>query len=229
MFIFWWARGYVFLTAANSIEEIQSNMDTTFYGAIRVIKGALPSMRKHGSGTIFNMSSIAGMMPAIALLGYTSAKFALEGLSETLALELASLGIRVIILEPGTFKRNIAVASKAPSNGTSDHYMQTDRYKETFKMISGMMQDPDENMPGDPDKLDDRVVEYVDDTGMAKGLDHKFIRLPLGPDAIHQCKAKAKMLSDNFAATEKIAMSTNYEKHGTKASDWVMKQPSLDS
>ncbi len=221
--LYWSAREHVILTLAHSVEEIQSNMETTFYGAIRVIKGALPSMRAHGSGTIVNMSSIFAQMPSIALLAYNSAKCALEGLSETLAIELAPFGIRMIILEPGTFKTNIATACKAASNGTSDHYLQSDPYSETFKMIGGMMQDPDETMLGDPDKLGDRVIEYVDGTGMAKGLDRKFIRLPLGPDAIHQCKVKAKMLSDNFAATEKIAMSTNYERHGTKASEWVMR------
>jgi len=84
-------------------EDIRLQMETNFMGVIHTIKAVLPVMRKQESGTIINISSIGGLM-GLPFMGYYSAcKFALEGLSESLRMELRQFNIRVIVINPGDF------------------------------------------------------------------------------------------------------------------------------
>lgn len=81
--------------------------NTNLFGAMACIRAVLPHMRQQGSGTIVNISSINGRVPAAGGAAYTASKFALEGLSETLRLELEPFGIRVVIVQPGQFATEI--------------------------------------------------------------------------------------------------------------------------
>jgi NAD(P)-dependent dehydrogenase (short-subunit alcohol dehydrogenase family) len=81
--------------------------DTNFWGAIRCTQQVLPQMRERGAGTIINVSSIAGRVALLAQPVYASSKWALECLSENLAQEVASFGIRVILIEPGVTRTAI--------------------------------------------------------------------------------------------------------------------------
>lgn len=90
-----------------SIEEIRAQFETNFFGLIRVTQQVLPVMRKQKSGTIVNVSSVGGRIGAPILSAYHSAKFAVEGLSESMAYELAPFGIRVVLIEPGYVRTNI--------------------------------------------------------------------------------------------------------------------------
>lgn len=94
------------------IEEYQLQLDTNFFGAIRVTQCVLPFMRKQGKGMIINMSSISGEIGFPGLSPYVSSKFALEGWSEALRLELAPFSIPVILVEPGSFQTNIWTTGK---------------------------------------------------------------------------------------------------------------------
>ncbi len=89
-----------------SIDEIKSQFETNFFGAIRVIQSVLPLMRKQRNGTIVNISSIGGRIAFPFSPSYASTKFAIEGLSEALQYEVAQFGIRVILVEPGIIKTN---------------------------------------------------------------------------------------------------------------------------
>ena len=82
-------------------------MNTNLCGAVRCIQAVLPQMRDRGSGCIVNITSIAGRMAALAQSPYVTSKWALEGLSEGLAQELAPFGIRVAVIEPGVTKSAI--------------------------------------------------------------------------------------------------------------------------
>ena len=86
-----------------SMEELQAQLETNFFGAFRMIKAVLPSMTDAGGGTIINVSSVEGRLVTPFSGGYAASKFALEGLSEAMRYELWPQGIRVAVVEPGLF------------------------------------------------------------------------------------------------------------------------------
>jgi NAD(P)-dependent dehydrogenase (short-subunit alcohol dehydrogenase family) len=100
-----------------SMEEIKSQYETNLFGLIRVTQAVLPTMRKQRSGRILNLSSGAGIFGYPGGSAYVSTKFAVEGLSESIAYELEPFGIKVILIEPGFIRTNFAnvmvVAKKA--------------------------------------------------------------------------------------------------------------------
>ena len=87
-----------------SIQEFKEQFETNVFGVIRVTKSVLPIMRKQRHGTIVNISSIAGRIGFPLTPAYVSSKFALEGLSESMAYELERFGINVMLIEPGVIK-----------------------------------------------------------------------------------------------------------------------------
>jgi NAD(P)-dependent dehydrogenase (short-subunit alcohol dehydrogenase family) len=118
-----------------TIEEIKAQFETNFFGAIRVIQNALPTMRKKnndGGGIIVNISSVGGRMSVPILSAYNSTKFALEGMSESLSYELEPFGIRVVIIEPGFIRTNI-MNSSTLANGSSHN--NSPYYSLTHKVV----------------------------------------------------------------------------------------------
>ncbi len=93
-------------------------MNVNLCGAVRCLQAVLPQMRERGSGTIVNISSVAGRIAAIAQSPYVASKWAFEGLSEGLAQELAPFGIRVVIIEPGVTKSAIFAKNIDAPNST---------------------------------------------------------------------------------------------------------------
>ena len=89
-----------------SMVEIKSQYETNLFGLIRVIQAVLPTMRKQRSGRILNISSGTGIFGFPGISAYVSTKFAVEGLSESIAFELEPFGIKVILIEPGFVKTN---------------------------------------------------------------------------------------------------------------------------
>jgi NAD(P)-dependent dehydrogenase (short-subunit alcohol dehydrogenase family) len=105
-----------------SMEEIKSQYETNLFGLIRVIQAVLPTMRKHRSGRIINISSGAGIFGYPGGSAYVSTKFAVEGLSESIAYELEPFGIKVILIEPGFIRTNfgnaMVIAKKAQDSAS---------------------------------------------------------------------------------------------------------------
>lgn len=91
-----------------SIEEAKAQFETNFFGVLRVCQAVLPIMREQGSGLIINISSIAGLISVPFQGFYSASKFALEGLTEALRLEVSPFGIRVVLVEPGDFQTGFA-------------------------------------------------------------------------------------------------------------------------
>ena len=112
------------------IDEIRALYETNLFGVIRVTQAVLPTMRKQGSGRIINISSGAGRIGYPGGSAYVSSKFALEGLSESMAYEIEQFGIRTVLVEPGfvrtNFGENIVIAKKAqdPNSPYSQMMMQ---------------------------------------------------------------------------------------------------------
>ncbi|MBI5369248.1 MAG: SDR family NAD(P)-dependent oxidoreductase [Planctomycetes bacterium] len=101
--------------------ELRAQMETHYYGVCRMVRALLPHFRARGAGRIVSLSSVAGRVALPGRAGYVAAKFALEGLSETLRLELAPLGIHVSLVEPGPIdlSRFDAPGAGPPAAGAS--------------------------------------------------------------------------------------------------------------
>ena len=139
------------VTEEAPIELYAEVMDVNLYGTIRCIQAVLPSMRQRRSGCIVNISSVAGRMAAIAQSPYVASKWAVEGLSEGLAQELAPLGIRVVVVEPGVVKSAIfAKTTDVPaSTGAYDG-----AYRHMFRFYAAGLR-----QPGQPSEVADVIAE----------------------------------------------------------------------
>ena len=101
-----------------SIEELKAQYETNVFGVFRVTKAILPHMRRQHAGSIINISSIGGRIALPLYSAYVSTKFAIEGVSESMAYELEPFGIKVVIIEPGAIKTNFRREQAA--KGSSD-------------------------------------------------------------------------------------------------------------
>jgi short-subunit dehydrogenase len=103
-----------------SIKEFKEQFETNVFGVIRVTQTVLPTMRRQKGGIIVNISSIAGKIGFPLTSAYVSSKFALEGLSESMAYELEQFGIKIILIEPGVIKTNFDKNLKIGKNVLND-------------------------------------------------------------------------------------------------------------
>jgi NAD(P)-dependent dehydrogenase (short-subunit alcohol dehydrogenase family) len=129
-----------------SMEEIKAQYETNLFGVIRVTQAVLPIMRKQKSGIIVNISSGAGRIAIPVQSAYVSTKFAIEGLSESMAYELEPFGIKVVLVEPGFIKTNIGnnlVTAKKSQDANSPYSQLTE------KMVSFIEHGLDAGSPAD--------------------------------------------------------------------------------
>lgn len=156
-------------------EQIRDQFDLNVFGAIDVIRAALPTLRAQRSGTIVNLSSMGGVIGFPASSMYNASKFAVEGLTAGLRQDLAPLGISVMAIEPGAFRTNFLDPSTvwvAASHGSIDDYAGTPAHQQ-LEQIGPM----DQTQQGDPDKLAALVYDVVT-------AGSPPTRLPIGPDAV---------------------------------------------
>jgi len=114
---------YLGITEAFSVEQARFQMETNYFGAIRVMQAVLPSMRKAGSGLIINTSSLVGRMSPPFFGTYTATKHALEGYSQALRYEVSPFGVDVVMVEPGPFGTGLLASGQAPAhNDTLESY-----------------------------------------------------------------------------------------------------------
>jgi NAD(P)-dependent dehydrogenase (short-subunit alcohol dehydrogenase family) len=124
-----------------SIEEAKRQLDVNFFGAFRVCRAVLPAMRSRRSGYIVNIGSIGGLIAIPYQAMYSASKFALEGLSESLRMEIRPFGIKVVIIEPGDHKTAITENRTAMSGGT-------DAYGESFQAALARTAHDEQSGPG---------------------------------------------------------------------------------
>ena len=107
---------YLGITEAFSVEQAKFQMETNYFGAIRVMQAVLPSMRKAGSGLIINTSSLVGRMSPPFFGTYTATKHALEGYSQALRYEVSPFGVDIVLVEPGPFGTGLLASGQAPEH-----------------------------------------------------------------------------------------------------------------
>ena len=181
-----------------SEEAIRRQFETNLFGAIATIKAVLPQMRQQRSGHILNLSSVGGFVSFPGSGYYCGTKFALEAVSEALAKEVAALGIKVTIVEPGAFRTDF--------NGRSIDMPDT-HIAEYAEIISGFrqwMRDMDGKQPGDPVKAAEAMIQAVNS-------DNPPLRLALGADAVGAIETKLESVKAEIEAWKDVAVNTAYE------------------
>ena len=158
-----------------TITNLKDQFETNFFGVVRTIQAVLPTMRSQKSGTIVNISSVAGRIGFPVTPGYISSKFALEGLSESMRYELFPFGIRTIIIEPGVIKTNLFSTLKKVTKAESPYRDMTEKVMNGLLMMSEMGTPPQE--------VAKTIVKAV-------SSENPLPRYPVGNDAIMFLEAK---------------------------------------
>jgi NAD(P)-dependent dehydrogenase (short-subunit alcohol dehydrogenase family) len=179
-------------------KESRGNFDINVFGMLNVIRNVLPQLRKQGSGHIFNIASIGGFTGTFPGFGiYCATKFAVHGLSESLAAEVESFGINVTIVSPGYFRTNFLDASLATPAEPILAY-------EAVRASQSMHQEQlNGNQPGDPEKAADVFIKAAE-------LDKPPLHLFLGQDAYDMVNQKIKSIELEMEVVKYLGLSTAF-------------------
>lgn len=140
------------------VEEYRKQFETNLFGAISITQLVLPYMREQKNGKIINISSISGQVGFPGLSPYVSSKYALEGWSESLRLEVKPFGIDVALLEPGSYNTNIWEVGKQLAENQSD---TTSPYKEYMDKIQKHINNGNDTL-GNPMDVANKIVEIAE-------------------------------------------------------------------
>lgn len=192
--------GYAIVGAVEETpaQELRAQLETNFFGAAAMIRATLPVLRAQRAGAIVNMSSMGGQMSFAGFGAYSASKFALEGLSEALAAEVAPFGIKVLIVEPGAFRTNLAGAGMK-------HMPELDAYRDTVGGTRAFARSMHANQAGDPTK----AAQAID---RALRAEQTPLRLQLGQDALDAVREHAEQLLRDLATWTPIGMATERDK-----------------
>lgn len=193
--------GMVGAVEALSIDEVRAVMETNFFGALRVTQRFIPAMRASG-GTIVMISSMAGQIGFAGTGAYCASKFALEGLSDSLAEELAPFGVNVLIVEPGAFRTDFSGRSIRGAEASVDAYAGTQAGD-----AKSMMAAYHGHEPGDPVKAAQAIVDVVRSGKMPR-------RLALGADAVDGILQKLDMVKSDIDGWREASLATAFEGAG---------------
>ncbi len=180
-----------------SDEQIARNFDTNFHGALKVIRAALPVLRAQRSGHIINISAAAVISNYAGFSIYGATKWALEGVSESLAAELKPLGIKVTIVQPGPFRTDFIARSLERAE---EHIPDYDRTSGKFLSFLETMNG---KQPGDPDKAAEAIIAAVES-------DAPPLRLVLGKYANDKARRKHSDSEKERLAWEAVGLPTDY-------------------
>nr|BFD91577.1 oxidoreductase [Kitasatospora sp. Xyl93] len=164
-------RGLIGAVEESTDRELRDLMELHFFGPAALTRAVLPHLRAQGSGAVVQMSSMGGRFSFPGVGAYSATKFALEGLSEALAKEVAGFGIKVLIVEPGAFRTGFA------GGGALAHSTPIEAYEPVVSPVRTGLPDTDGKQPGDPARAAGAILA-------ALAAERTPLRLALGSDAV---------------------------------------------
>ena len=191
--------GYGLLGAIEepSDEQIRRQFETNVFGVLNVVRAGLPVLRRQKSGHIINVSSGLGFFAFPSYGYYSATKFALQGISEALAQEIAHLGIKVTIAEPGGTKTDFIKGVVQPENALPEDYPTTANLFERFGDMQGLQL-------SDPRRVAEILIEVSE-------LENPPLHLPLGEDSYHGIQNHLEKISKEIAEWRDTALATGYQ------------------
>jgi NADP-dependent 3-hydroxy acid dehydrogenase YdfG len=187
---------------AGAIEEVSETefmpmFETNVFGLLRVTRAFLPHLRKQRSGHILNLSSIGGVVAGPGIGFYNATKFAVEGLSEALAAEVAPLGIRVTIIEPGPFRTDFLGRSGVVAKARiADYDTTAGNMRKYFAENDGKQR-------GDPLRAVRAMIQVVESP-------EPPLRLLLGQSALQRLRGKLSNWEKEIAAWESVTVGADF-------------------
>lgn len=180
-------------------EAFRAQIETTFFGPVNVVRAALPVLRGQRSGLLLTVSSTAGIVGGEFLSAYAASKFAVEGFMESVAAEVASFGIRSLLVEPGFFRTELLTPESTQyADASIDDY--ADRTEATVAAWQGM----NGQQGGDPAKLAAALVELA-------AQDQPPARFPGGADAVATFEDRAKLLLEQANANRDLSSNLDHD------------------
>jgi NAD(P)-dependent dehydrogenase (short-subunit alcohol dehydrogenase family) len=177
--------------------ELRALMETNFFGAVTVIKAALPALRAQRSGAIVNISSLGGQLSFAGFGAYSASKFALEGISEALAQEVTAFGIKVLLVEPGNFRTNLLGSGTREMPAMDAYQLSVGGTREFARGMHGAQ-------IGDPLKAAAAIE-------LALEAEKTPLRLQLGEDAVTAVRAHAMTMLKDLEDWQQVAANTRVE------------------
>ncbi len=178
-------------------EQIEQNFATIVFGAIHLMRAALPTMRAQRRGRIINLSAAAAISNYAGFSIYGGAKYALEGISEALAAEVKPLGIKVSLVQPGPFRTDFISRSlvKAPSS--------IEDYAATVGKFAAFLQKMEGQQPGDPAKAAKAIIYLAE-------IENPPFRVPLGKYAVDKTERVLKARQRELESVKELNFQTEF-------------------
>ena len=190
-------HGYAAAVEEGEDAAVRAMFETNFFGLVAVTKRVLPLLRAQGRGHIINVSSVGGIVGSQSSGYYNASKFAVEGLSQALAQEVAPLGIRVTLVEPGPFRTDFM--------GRSMTYLQNPiaAYAGTAGARRAQMKASSGRQAGDPVRAADAIIFAVKSPNPP-------LHLVLGKNALERIRAKCGELQRTMDQWEKVTLAADF-------------------
>ncbi len=193
--------GYATLMPFEHTADFRAQIETNLFGVVNVTRAVIPVMRRQGHGYIVQVSSIGGRLATGGLSAYQAAKWAVGGLSQVVAQEVAPFGIRMTVLEPGGMDTDWGKTARR-NDGTNDP-----AYADTVGRVFGMLARHDGRAGSDPARIADILVRLADHPAPP-------MKLILGSDARHYYDLAADMRRAEDDAWLEVTRSSDFKAEG---------------
>lgn len=179
-------------------EQIERNFATIVFGAVHMMRAALPTFRAQRSGRIINISAAAAIANYAGFSIYGGAKYALEGISEALAAEVKPLGIKVTLVQPGPFRTEFISRSMEKTASTISDYAGT------VGKFAAFLQKMEGQQPGDPTKAASAIIRLSE-------MENPPLRVALGKYAMEKVERVLKARQREWEASKEFHFDTEFD------------------